>query len=113
MPVGYLGMPSAFQRREQYEQVGGAIAGVIIIVSRGMPWLGRDWHARFGHELLRRLIQADHRDYRIIRSLIDLQHILHGRDEGGVAVRSDDPLLFQMRLERVFLSVRPIVLSLA
>jgi len=43
--------------------------------------------------------------------MIDLEHILHAGYEGGVGLGRDDPLLLQMRLERVFLSVRPIVLS--
>jgi hypothetical protein len=42
-----------------------------------------------------------------------LQHLFHRRDEGGVAVRGDDPLIFQMRFEKVFFNTRPIVLSLA
>jgi hypothetical protein len=50
---------------------------------------------------------------RVIRPLLNLQDVFHGGDEGGVGVRRDDPLLFQMRLESVFFSVRPIVLSLA
>jgi len=45
--------------------------------------------------------------------MIHIQHVFHGGDKGGVAVRRDDPLVFQMRLENVFFSTRPIVLSLA
>ena len=48
-----------------------------------------------------------------MRPLVDLQHILHAGYEGGVGIRRDDPLLLQVRLESVFFSVRPIVLSLA
>src|SRR5258708_29772983 len=48
-----------------------------------------------------------------MRPLINLQDVFHGGNEGGVGVRRDDPLPFQMRLESVFFSVRPIVLSLA
>jgi hypothetical protein len=45
--------------------------------------------------------------------LINLQHVFHRGNEGGGGVRGDDPSLFQMRLEKVFFSVRLIVLSLA
>jgi hypothetical protein len=45
--------------------------------------------------------------------LVDLQHILHAGYEGGFVVWRDDPLLLEMWLERVFLSVWLIVLSLA
>ena len=78
-----------------------------------MSWLGRDWHARFGNELLRGLVEADHGALWIVWSLVNLQHILHAGYEGGVGIRRDDPLLLQVRLERVFFSVLPIVLSLA
>src|SRR3981189_3435934 len=41
------------------------------------------------------------------------QHVFHRRYERAVGLRRDDPLLAAMGLESVFLSVRPIVLSLA
>jgi len=63
--------------------------------------------------LLRRLVQVDDGTVRVVRPLVDLQHILHGGYEGGVGLWGNDPLLLEMRLERVFLSVRLIVLSLA
>src|ERR1700730_10115853 len=44
---------------------------------------------------------------------IDSQHVLHGGYECAVGLRRNDPLLFEMGLKDVFLSVRPIVLSLA
>jgi len=79
----------------------------------GVSWFCRDRHARFGNELLRGLVEADQRTFWITRPLINVQYVFHGGNKGGVGVRWDDPLLFQMRLERVFFSVRPIVLSLA
>jgi len=45
--------------------------------------------------------------------VVDLDDILHGRHEGCVGIRRDHPLVVQVRLENVFLSVRPMVLSLA
>src|SRR5471030_551905 len=45
--------------------------------------------------------------------MINLQHILHVGYERRIGIRRDDPLFLQVRLERVFFSVRPIVLSLA
>src|SRR5271167_4663113 len=47
-----------------------------------------------------------------MRLVIDFKHILHGGDKRGAAVWWDHPLLLQVRLENVFFSVRPIVLSL-
>ncbi len=59
------------------------------------------------------LVEADQGTLPIIGPLINLQDVFHGGNKGGVGVRRDDPLLLQMRLESVFFSVRPIVLSLA
>ena len=50
---------------------------------------------------------------RIMRPVINLQHVFHARYECGVGIRRDDPLLFQVRFKDVFFSVHPIVLSLA
>ena len=38
-----------------------------------------------------------------MRSLVNLQYILHAGYERGVGIRWDDPLLLQMRPEKVFL----------
>ena len=48
-----------------------------------------------------------------MRPLVDFQYIFHAGYECSVAVWRDDPLLLKVRLENVFFSVRPIVLSLA
>src|ERR1700751_548055 len=79
----------------------------------GVSWFCRDRHARFGKELLRGLVEADQGTFWITRPLINVPSVFHSGNEGGVGVRWDDPLLFQMRFERVFVSVRPIALSLA
>src|SRR5271168_3399976 len=106
-------MPPAFQGREHHEQAGRPVAPVFVIVPGGPSGLRGDRQTRFGNELLRGLVDADQRAVRIARPLINLQNVFHGGNKGGVLVRRNDPLLFQMRLESVFFSVRPIVLSLA
>ena len=49
-------MPSSFERREQHEQVGGAVALVLVIVTGRASRFHRDRHPRFGNELLRGLV---------------------------------------------------------
>src|ERR1017187_325972 len=44
---------------------------------------------------------------------VDGQHVLHGGFERAIGLGRDDPALSAMGLENVFLSVRPIVESLA
>src|SRR5271154_4410320 len=48
-----------------------------------------------------------------MRPRVNSQHILHRRYEGAIRLGRNDPALFAVRLENVFFSVRPIVLSLA
>ena len=69
--------------------------------------------ARLDDHLLRGLVETHDGSLRIMRPVVDLQHVFHVGDEARVGLRRDHPLLFEMRLEKVFLSVRPIVLSLA
>ncbi len=49
----------------------------------------------------------------IARPHVDREYIFHRCYKGAVGLRRDDPALPAMRLETVFLSVRPIVKSLA
>src|SRR6202044_786911 len=86
---------------------------MLVILPCGLPWLGRDRHPRLSNELLGCLVQTNHRAGRIVRPLVDFQHVLHRGYESGAAVRRDNPLLLQVGFEIVFFSVRPIVLSLA
>jgi Periplasmic binding protein len=111
--VGHFHMPPPFQRREHHEQIGDAIAFVFVIVTRLASRLRRDRRARLDDQLLRGFVEAHERTLRIMRPLIDLQHVFHVGDKGRAGVRRDHPLLLAMRFENVFLSVRPIVLSLA
>ena len=111
--VGDLDMSPAFQRREHHEQIGDAIAFVFVIVPRWLSKFGRDRRARLDDQLLRGLVEAHERALRIVRSLIDFQHVFHGGDKRSVGFGRDHPLLLEMRFENVFFSVRPIVLSLA
>src|SRR4029077_5908197 len=59
------------------------------------------------------LVQANQRTIRIAWPRVDGQHVFHGGYERAVGLGRDHPALSAMRLERVFLSVRPIVESLA
>src|SRR5438270_9783848 len=49
----------------------------------------------------------------IVWPRVDGQHVFHGGDERAVGIGRDHPTLSAMGLENVFLSVRPIVESLA
>ena len=112
-PVRDLHAPPAFERREHHEQIGHAITLVFVVVTLRLSRRGRDRRARLGDALLRRFIEAYEGALGIVRPLVDFQHVFHVGDEGGAGLGRDHPLLLAMGLEKVFLSVRPIVLSLA
>jgi hypothetical protein len=86
---------------------------LFVIVTRLASGLGWDRFARFDDHLLRGFIEAHDGALGIARSVIDLQHVFHVGHKGRAGVGRNDPLLLQMRLENVFLRVRPMVLSLA
>jgi hypothetical protein len=95
-------MPPAFQRREQHERVGRAVALIFVVVPGWLPWLCRNRHAGLLDELFGCLVQADHGPVWIMRPLIGLQHILHVGYKASVGLGRDDPLLLKVGLERVF-----------
>ena len=103
-------MTPAFERREQHEEVGRAVALVLVVVTRGLAGLHRLRLPRLGDELLRRLIEADQRPRWIVRSFVNIKHVFHRGDEGRVGFRRDHPIVGQVRFEIVFLSARPTVL---
>src|SRR3974377_1226762 len=105
---GDFHMPPPFQRREHHEQISDAIAFVFAIVPRLASR-----RARFDDQLLRGFVEAHERKLRIMRPLIDLQHVFHVGDKGRAGVRRDHPLLPAMRFGTCFFVVLPIVLSLA
>ena len=50
--VRHLDVAPAFKRREQHEQVGGAVALVFVVDAGCTSSSHRDWRARLGNELL-------------------------------------------------------------
>jgi hypothetical protein len=60
MAIGRLDVPPTFQRREQHEQIGRAVALMLVIMPRGTARLRRHRHARFGDQLLLGLVQANY-----------------------------------------------------
>ncbi len=96
-PVGDLDMAPAFERRKQHEEIGRAIAPVFVVVA---PRLSRPHGlapACLGDELLARFIEADQLPGRLVRPRIDVEHILHRSDKGGVGFRRDHPVVGQVR----------------
>jgi hypothetical protein len=108
-----LDVPKAFKRSKEHEQIGGSAPFVFVIGALGLPRFHWERRSRLGDQLLRGLVQTDEWYVRIVRPRIEVEHLFHRRYESAVRLRRNDPLLFAVRLKRVFLRTRPIVLSLA
>lgn len=81
------------------------VASVLRILA-GRTARGRTlWGPHIGGQHLARLIQTDQGSGRIGRTLVDGQHILHGRHKGGVVLRRDYPRPLPPGLQIVFFSV--------
>src|SRR5947208_2426418 len=113
MAICDLDVAPAFERSTHHEEIGGAIALVLVIETGWASRFHRDRHARFGNELLRGLVEAKQRTIAVAWPRVDGQHVFHSSYERAVGLRRDDPVLAAMGLKSVFLSARPIVLSLA
>src|SRR5437764_10539543 len=113
MAICDLDVAPAFERSTHHEEIGGAVALVLVIETGWASRFHRDRHARFGNELLRGLVEAKQRTIAVAWPRVDGQHVFHSGYERAVGLRRDDPLLAAMGLENVFFKTRPIVLSLA
>src|SRR5438094_8721733 len=83
----------AFERSKHHEEIGGAIALVLVIETGRASRFHRDRHARFGNELLRGLVEANQRTIAVAWPRVDGQHVFHSGYERAVGLRRDDPML--------------------
>src|SRR5581483_6069505 len=111
-PLGHLRRPPAQQRLEDHEQVGRAVAHVLVVVAGWLPRRGRQRHAGLADQLHRHLVEADQRPPGVVGAVVDFQHVLHPGYELPALPRRDDPLLLEVGLKFVFLSTRRTVSSL-
>src|SRR5256885_834257 len=102
MAICDLDVAPTFERSKHHEEIGGAIALVLVIETGRASRFHRDWHARFGNELLRGLVEANQRTIAIAWPRVDGQHVFHSGYERAVGLRRDDPVLAAMGLKSVF-----------
>ena len=104
--LGDLGQTPPGQRFGRHEHVAGAAASVLVVFA-DLPSRGRrDGRPCLGDQLPRRLVHAHHREARVVRTPIDVEHPLHVRREVGVALRRNHPADAAPRFESVFFSTR-------
>src|SRR5258708_17395152 len=97
----------AFGRSKHHEEIGGAIALVLIIETGRASRFHRDWHTRFGNELLRGLVEANQRTIAIAWPRVDGQHVFHSGYERAVGLRRGDPMPAAIGLKGGFFNARP------
>jgi len=94
------------QRFKHHEEVGHALANVLIVIMGRLSGTARLGGAGLADQLLAGFVQTHHRTSGVIGPLVHLQDVLHLPDKFGVGLGRNTPLLAQPRLEFVFLSVR-------
>src|SRR6476469_5557584 len=79
--VGDRHLTPAAERLEGHEQIGGAVAHVFVVIAFGLPRpvlacrARRQRGAHLADQLLAALVQADHRPLRVMRTVVDRQHV--------------------------------------
>jgi hypothetical protein len=94
----------AGQRLHAEEDVGGPAALVLVVHASQRTRGGRYGGSGVLHQLLARLVDADLGALGVIRSLVDLKHVFHCRNERGVVFRRDAEPTRSPRLQLDFLS---------
>src|SRR5258705_11875544 len=83
------------------EEIDGAVAAVLVIVTLELTRLGRDRLAHLADELDRALVEADHRPVGIWRFGIEVEHVFHAGDIFAVDP-GNAPHILTPGLETVF-----------
>src|SRR5262249_46340555 len=86
------------------EQLADPLAPVVRLVAARLARPARQGLLDLGDQLLTGLVQAHLRVVRVIRQLVQVQHVLHLADELAAAIRRDAPASLLPGLQRVFLS---------
>jgi hypothetical protein len=79
-------MAPTFQRREQHEPIGHAVAFVFVIVTLRVSRFGADRRARLDDQLLRGFVEAHEGARGIARPVTELRNIFHVGDKGRAGV---------------------------
>ena len=104
--LGDLDVATSGQRFDLHEQGGHAVAHIFVIKDASVAWRGRNGGTDLADQLLVRFIHAYDRVKRIVRQLVDRQHIFLRREEGGISVGRNLPIFAQVRLQFIFFSDR-------
>src|SRR5579862_4466989 len=82
--IGHLRVSPWAVHVDKHEDVGGAIAHILVVEAPSLPRLGTDRHALLADQLARRLVEADDGSAVIGWLGVEREHVLHAGDEFGV-----------------------------
>src|SRR5215207_6932136 len=103
--LGHSHFSSALERFEGQEHVGHTPSLILKVDTLWLAGLACKRLSHLGQQLAGPLVEADYGSLRIVGLLVEVQDLFHAPHELGVVLRWDHPLLDQVRLEFVFLSV--------
>ena len=78
---------------------------VLVVAALGTARRVRQRLAQIGEQLAGALVEADHRTLLVVGFLVKVQDLLHPPDEPGALLRRDNPALYEVGAQFVFLSV--------
>jgi len=100
-------MALAAKRFDKHEDVTRAKAFVFRIVPQRLTGAHRQRLANFAYELFAGFIHANHGKPGMVGPVVDFEDVFHPPDEFPVVLLRKAPLLFQPRLNRIFLRAYP------
>src|ERR687897_1819353 len=103
--LGHSHFSSALEGFEGQEHVGHTPSLILKVDTLWLAGLACKRLSHLGQQLAGPLVEAHYGSLRIVGLLVEVQDLFHPPHELGVVLRWDHPLLDQVRLEFVFLSV--------
>src|SRR5579883_1052704 len=112
MNLEALGQPAGLLGLEGFVQAGQRMDVQVVHDQHDDPGGGRHGHARVRQQLLARFVQAHLRALRVVRPVIDVEHVLHRVHEGCVLLGRNAEAPHPPGLDLIFFRPRWTVLAL-
>jgi len=98
------------QRFNLQEDFGHPVTNILVIDYLSASWSYRQGGVNFAHQLLVGFVHADNWELRVVRRVVNIQHIFHAYHKSGTPVGRDFPVFAQVRFKFVFFKARWIVM---
>jgi hypothetical protein len=98
-------MPPSTKRLAEHEDIARPAPLVLAIIPQRLARLRWQRVANLCYELFAGFIHTNHRALRIVGAMVDFKHVFHPPHEFRVVLFGKTPLLFQPRLNRIFLAL--------